>query len=359
MKKILILSNHFITLYAFRKELISTLISEGNEVYLSLPESVDNKYFEDLGCKIIKTKIDRRGMNPIKDLKLLSFYKTMIPALAPDIVLSYTVKPNIYGAMACTKKIPFIANITGIGTAMSNNGPLQKLLISMYKFAFKNVRTVFFQNSANLALFKRLGIVKDNAVLIPGSGVNLTQHCFEPYPVTDKTTFLFVGRLMKDKGIEELVKAATGVKSRNPNVEFIAIGFCEDEYKAEFEKLNSYGAVKAIGHQQDVHSFMKDAHAIVIPSYHEGMSNVALEGAACGRPIIASRIPGCIETFDEGKSGIGFEPHDAASLESALERFLTLSYETRKEMGKCAHEKMVQQFDRQIVVNRYLSEINK
>ena len=196
--------------------------------------------------------------------------------------------------------------------------------------------------------------------LIPGSGVNLTENYFEPYPEeTDKTVLLIIGRMMKNKGTGEILEAAEEIRKRRKDVIFRFIGFPDDDWKEIIDEAVKKGIVEYPGNQTDVHSFIKNSHATLMASYHEGMSNVLLETAATGRPIIASDIPGCREIFDEGISGIGFKPRDSKDLIRAVDQFLELPREVRADMGKVARQKVEDSFDRNIVVNKYIEEIEK
>jgi glycosyltransferase involved in cell wall biosynthesis len=358
--KILILSNNAMGLYKFRKELLEELISRNNEIYISLPNDEYVPKLQKLGCIFIETHLDRRGTNPIKDLKLLFFYIKTIKHIEPDVVLTYTIKPNVYGGIACRiSKIQFMANITGLGTSVENQGLIQKITLGLYKIGLRKANCVFFQNEPNRSFFINKNIVKSKTRLIPGSGVNLEQHNFEPYLEDDGTiNFLFIGRIMKAKGIDELLEAAKKVKEQHLNVQFDLLGGIEEDYTdrlAEFEKL---GIIKYHGQQEDVHSFVKKAHAVILPSFHEGIANVLLESAASGRPVLASTVTGCIETFDEGLSGFGFEAKNVDSLVKAIIKFINLPYVQKKSMGIAGRRKMENQFDRSIVINAYMEEIN-
>ncbi|MBO5105880.1 MAG: glycosyltransferase family 4 protein [Clostridia bacterium] len=355
MKKILILANNDMGLYKFRRELIENLSKE-HQVYVSVPKGDYSEELEKMGCKLHFLDMERRGVNPIKELSLIKYYKKLIKAVSPDIVFTYTIKPNIYGGIACRKrKVPYASNITGLGTAIENGGFFSKILFRLYRIGIKNASVVFFQNSYNKKLFEDKKIVTKKSVLLPGSGVNLESNPFEEYPSDDeKIVLLFVGRLMKDKGVEELIKSAKNLKSKYENLHFKLVGPLEEEYSTELEKLKPEKYVELCGMQKDVHRFMKEAHAIVVPSYHEGMSNVCLEAAACGRPLLASRIPGCIKTFDEGISGLGFEPRDTESLQEVIEKFISIPKEKRAEMGRAGRLKMENEFSRETIINKYM-----
>ena len=359
--KILILANNDVGLYKFRKELIESFINQNHEVYISLPKGEYVTSLEMMGCQYIRTEFDRRGMNPLKDLKLLSFYWKIIKKIRPDVVLTYTIKPNIYGGIICRlKHVPYLTNITGLGTAIENESILSLILMIMYKLAIKKSANVFFQNAENKRYFEEKHLVKDNTSLIPGSGVNLNEHAFEEYPQDDGAIrFLFVGRIMKDKGIGELLECAKEIYKKQLNVRFdIVGGFDEEVYRNTITGLEQKGILKYYGHQNDVHAFIKSHHATILPSYHEGLSNVLLETAATGRPIIASNIAGCKETFEEGISGIGFEPKDGKSLFLAVERFIELPYDKKRMMGIRGREKIEKEFDRNIVIAAYINQIN-
>lgn len=357
--KVLILSNFGMGLYKFRKELIQELINYGHEVFISLPNDEYIPLLESLGCKYIESEVDRRGTNPIADLQLLTTYIKIINKIKPDIVLTYTIKPNIYGGIACRiTKTTYIPNITGLGTAIENEGLMQKITLSLYKVALKSAKCVFFQNEPNREFFIERGITKNKVEVIPGSGVNLELHRFEEYP-NDKENIrlLFIGRIMKAKGVDELIEAAKKIKEICEFVEFHFIGFCEEGYLEELSELNDSGIIFYHGKQDDVHKFIKNSHAIILPSYHEGTSNVLLESASTGRPVLASNVTGCKETFDDGVSGIGFEVKNVNALITAVQQFLELSQENRKQMGIAGRKKMEQEYDRKIVINSYLKQI--
>ncbi|MEW6606921.1 MAG: glycosyltransferase family 4 protein [bacterium] len=358
--KILVLSNFGMGLYKFRKELLQRLIKQGEEVYISLPYDKYIPKLEEIGCQFIETNIDRRGTNPVNDLKLICKYRRIIKDIKPDLVLTYTIKPNIYGGIICRiSKIPYITNITGLGTSIENKGIVQKFTLFLYRIGLRKANCVFFQNQSNKLSFIRWKIVKNNYKVIPGSGVNLEQYSFENYPIDDGIIrFLFIGRIMENKGINELIEAAKHIKKYREKIEFHIIGFCEDEYSEKLGELNKLNIIQYHGQLDDVREHIKSCHAVILPSYHEGISNVLLEAASIGRPILATNVPGCKETFDDGISGIGFEPMSVHGVIGAVEEFIKLPYEMKKTMGFNARKKMEQEFDRNKVINAYLQEIN-
>ncbi|MBY0145912.1 glycosyltransferase family 4 protein [Neobacillus niacini] len=357
--KILVIANFGMGLYNFRKELLEELINQKNEVIIALPNDEYVPKLKSLGCEFMETHLERRGTNPIKDLKLLLHYIKIIKRITPDVVLTYTIKPNVYGGLACRiTQTPYFTNITGLGTAVENKGIMQKITLMLYKLGLKKASCLYFQNRTNLKFFSNQNIVKNKTRLVPGSGVNLEQHIFEDYPSRNQNIrFIFIGRIMKSKGIEELLEAAKIVKQEYPNTHFDLIGHCEEDYQQQLSELNKSEVINYHGQQSDVHSFIKNSHATILPSYHEGTANVLLESASSGRPVLASRVPGCKETFDEGISGFGFEVRSVDSLVESIIKFINLSYEQKKAMGIAGRKKMEKEYDRKIVINAYLEEI--
>ena len=358
--RFVILTNADIGLYKFRKELIEMLCSE-NEVYIILPRG---DYIDDLkriGCKYIPFEFNRRGMNPLADLKQLIEYTKLLKVLKPDLVLTYTIKPNVYGGLACQRlHIPYISNITGLGTSIENGGLLGAVATSLYRIGLRKSSCVFFQNRNNEKLFRDKSIVKGITRVIPGSGVNIEAHKYEGYPPDDEgIRFLFVGRIMNDKGIEELLSAIKKIQSERSDVSLDIVGWSDEDYDKQLKEAEKDGAVVFHGLQKDVHPFYTACHCAVLPSYHEGTANVMLEASSTGRPVITTRVPGCKETFDEGLTGFGCEAKSVDSLVNAMRKFLSLPQNDRESMGKAARIKMEREYDRNIVLAAYMEEIKK
>lgn len=358
---ILVLTNNIGGLHSFRKEVMKSIVDAGYEVYISEPDNDERvKYFESIGCHIIRTEFDRRGMNPLADFKLMLRYRKLIKQLTPKAVLSYTIKPNVYGGIACRlTHTPQLANVTGLGDAVENGGWLKKLTVALYKFGIGKAHRVFFQNKSNRSFCINEGIATDSSLLLPGSGVNLRFHSFQKYPTDDGTTrFLYIGRLLKDKGIDELFTTAKIIKEKYPHTEFhLIVDSVEGNYQIALNDLIDKGIVQYFGPQSDVRPFIGAIHCTIMPSYHEGMSNVNLESSANGRPVITTKVPGCRETVDDGKTGFLIEARSAESLVNGVEKFISLPYEQKVIMGQMARKKVEDEFDRQMVVDAYLNEI--
>jgi len=364
MAKILILTNTIEGLYNFRYELLERLINEEFEIYFSIPESKNDtkvKKLIELGCNYIETNLDRRSTNPFKDLKLIKQYKDIIKYAKPDVILSYTIKPNIYGSYVAKKyKIPIIINVTGLGSGFNNNNT-KWLVERMYKHACKNAYTIFFQNEANYNYFIENKIAKkDKSKIVPGSGVNLEK--FKPMKKTKEdgiVRFLFIGRIMKEKGIEEYLKAAEYIADKHSNVEFQILGRFEEEKYKEIILNSNNSKIKYLGVSYDARNEIKEIDCIINPTYHEGMSNVLLEGAAMAKPLMASNIPGCREIIDNGVNGYLFEPKNEKNLIDTIEKFLTLNEIEKNKMGLASRQKVERTFDRNIIITAYLEEIYK
>lgn len=360
MSKVLIVANSSSGLYDFREDLIKKLIELGNEVYATIPleEYIDE--LENIGCKIIETPVDRRGMNPIKDLGLIKKYNKVLKTVKPDIVITYTIKPNLYTGFLCRiKHIPYAINITGLGTTFQNEGMLKKLVTFMYKLASKKAKVVYFENIGNLDIFVDLGIVKrEQTQLLNGAGVNLEKFSFMDYPEENETTkFLFMGRVMAEKGVNELFDAMSRLHNDGYKFELDVLGNYEEDYEEIIKKYENDGWLNYHGYQDDVRPFIRDCNCFVLPSWHEGMANTNLESAASGRPLITSNIHGCLEAVVENKSGYLAEIKNADSLYECLKKFIELPYEEKVEMGKQSRIHMEEVFDKKLVVNNTVERL--
>ncbi len=340
--QILILANHSGGLYDFRKDLIAELKTHAS-VTVAVPHNDRWDELLHLADRVIELPIDRRGMNPLHDGKLFSQYRAILGEIKPDLVLTYTIKPNIYGGLACRMAhIPYAVNITGLGSAIENGGWLKKFVLALYRPALKGARVVFFENAGNRDTLAATGVVpKGRDVVLHGAGVNLEDYPCQPYPQAGPVRFLFVGRVMHEKGVDELFAAAKRMKQQyGEQVEFHMVGSFEEAYKPVMDQLEQAGVVKYHGYQSDMKPFYAMAGCVVLPSYHEGMSNVLLEAAASGRPLITSDIPGCREAVENGVSGYLCPAKDADALYEAMRRFAALSVEQHSQMGRCGRERM-------------------
>lgn len=359
-KKILIFTNHSYMLYQFRRELIAKIL-EDNEVVLSMPFVGHEEDFENMGCRCIETQLDRRGINPLTDLKLLKFYKKLLKEEKPDKVITYSIKPNIYAGILCRfMKIPYCANVQGLGTAFQKKG-LAVLVGAMYRASFRKVDVVFFENSANAQEFTSRKLVDEEKIrILNGAGVNLERYKYTPYNHhsennTEKRHFLFVGRIMREKGVDELFEASRRLNQKYGQAAVLDIvGFFEDEYASVVEELERDGIAVFHGFQSDTRPFYAMADVVVLPSYHEGMSNVLLEASAMGRPVITSDIPGCREAVEDGITGYLCPAKNADELYKKMEIIMNKNISDIEEMGKQARKRMEKMFDKNDIVDKAL-----
>ena len=367
---IALLTNNDDDVYCFRKELIEGLLAEGYEMLISCPNGPKFELIRDIPFRYDDPVIDRRGTNIIADGKLLLHYRKLFKKEKPDVVLTYTAKPNVYASMAARSLgIPYINNVTGIGSVVNMTGIKKAFILWLFKFAYRGSACVMFQNSTNMKLAVDSGMIKGDYKLIPGSGVDLSRYPIQPYPdggdgkEGETIVFNYIGRVLRDKGVDDYIEAAKRIKKDYPNTEFNMLGFIEpteNHYEKELEELGKHDIVKYRGSQKDVKPWIARAHAIIHPStYGEGMSNVLLENASSGRFLITTDNPGCQETVVDGESGYIYHGGDVEALVKAIKKFLNLDNETRKSMGVRGRKHVEDKFSRDIVVEAYREKIKR
>lgn len=362
MAKLLFISNKDNNFYNFRSEKILKFKELGHKIVLLCPYGKKIDYFTERGCRFINLEIDRRGTNPIKDFILLKNYIKVIKKESPDIVFTYTTKSSIYGALACRLlNVPCIVNNAGLIDPIDYKWYVGLILKFLYKWSFAKSSCMMYQNSLEREVLN--GILKNKIHYrdIPGSGVNIDKFKYTNYPENDDIIrFNWVARIVDIKGINELIACAERIKGKYPNTEFVLYGdYDDDSYRERIEECEQRGIVKYGGIQLDMKPHIAASHCVIHTSYYEGMTNVILEHGAMGRPAIASNIPGCREAIDDGISGFTFEVKNVDDLVDKVEKFILLSHEEKVEMGKAARRKMEKEFDRNIVTDIYLEEINK
>lgn len=367
---IALITNHDDDVYCFRKELIEGMKKAGYNVLVSCPYGDKLELMKDINFKHDDVCIDRRGTNPLLDFKLLLHYRKMMCKYRPDVILTYTSKPNVYASLAASSLgIPYINNVTGLGSVLNMGKMMQTFVLLMFKIAFRKSNCIFFQNEDNMKLALRQGLVHGDYQQIPGSGVNLERYPLQNYPEGgdgingEKVVFNYIGRVLHDKGVDDYIEAAKIIKKDYPNTEFNILGFIEpteNHYEKELKMLSKQDIVIYHGQQKDVKLFIERAHAIIHPStYGEGMSNVLLENASSGRFIITTDNPGCKETLVDEKTGFMYHGGDVDELVQKIIKFLLLPNDQRKSMGTFGREHVKEKFSREIVVNAYIERIEK
>lgn len=357
--KILIITNHSYMLYRFRKELIRQL-QHDHEVVLSMPFVGHEQDFMDMGIRCIDIPIGRREINPANEIRLMCRYLRLLLREKPELVITYSIKPNIYAGLCCELlHIPYYANVQGLGTAL-HMPKLQKAVSLLYKTALRKADAVFFENGSNAELFRTKKIVPPHKqVLLPGAGVNLTEYPPVPYPDNSEFRFLYLGRIMTEKGVNELFTAARqlfdqyGSKFRLDIVGF----FDSEDFSDAISELEALGIAVFHGFQTDPRPYYAAADCVIVPSYHEGMNNVLLEAAATARPLITTDIPGCRESVDVGENGLLCQVKDAQSLYGCMEQMLRTPRDRRCAMGQAGRRKMEREFDRDTVVSQVLNAL--
>lgn len=362
MKKVLIIVSHYLTIYTLRRELVEKLVERNHEVYIAMPDTPEADYFKNLGCHIIDVPVDRRKTNPLKDFLLILTYRKIMNDINPDCVLTFTIKPNIYGGIAANlahKRA--LHTVTGIGSVYINDLKIKRLVSFMNKEAFKHSNPIFFLNNDNVEFYKNIGIISNQKTrVVPGSGVNLKEFEYSPINLNKNIIFTFIGRILKDKGIEEYLDAARLIKSKYPETIFNVVGFVEDEkYKVMLEEFERKDIIRYLGKRNDISEIMKNSTCIVLPSYGEGRGTVLQEGAASGRPLITCNTYGCRENVDDGINGYLVDVADTKSLALGFEKIINLNISDLEDMGKNSRKKAEKEFDRNLVINAYIEEVEK
>lgn len=348
----------------FRGGLIRALQAEGyRPVVIAPSDAAAESRMRELDVERIRIRIDRSGLNPIADLGLLRTYRSLLARLRPAAYLGYTIKPNIYGSLAAASLgIPAIPNVSGLGTAFMKSGPLQQIVTKLYRVGFRRAPAVFFQNEEDRSLFVDRKLVRfSQAHVLPGSGVDIERFTPSPMP-PGPATFLFVGRLLRDKGVVEFVDAARSLRSVVPGSRFQLLGPIDDGNRtavsrAELDRWIEEGAVEYLGTTDDVRPQIAGASAVVLPSYREGLPRSLLEAAAMARPLIASDVPGCRQVVEDGVNGYLCAARDPASLAAAMRSLAELPAGQRSAIGQAARRKVQEQFSEEFVIRAYLDVI--
>jgi len=364
--RIIICLNTSWNIYNFRLNLARALKDNGYKVILVAPY---DKYSEILKQEFEYHDIymNNKGTNPKEDLKtLIEFYK-LYKKIKPDIVLNYTIKPNIYGNIACSLLgIKTINNISGLGTVFIKESMVTKIVKGLYKYSLNKSSKVFFQNNEDKELFIENKLVPSTSCdLLPGSGIDTNKFIPIEYKNEDKNfKFLLIARMLWDKGIGEYIDAARIIKQKYSNIEFQLLGSLDAVNKTAIskEQMQSWikeGVVLYLGVTDDVKEYIKKADCIVLPSYREGTPRTLLESASMSKPIITTNAVGCKEVIDDNINGYLCEVKNAQDLAQKMEKMINLSELERENMGKKGREKMIKEFDEKIVIDKYLTTIKE
>ena len=363
-RTVVIAANSDWNIVTFRQGLVRAIKAAGYEPVIVAPsDPAAEERMRSLGVERIPVEIDRSGLNPFADFRLLLQYRRLLRKLAPAAFLGFTIKPNIYGSIAARLAgVPAVANISGLGTVFLKSGPLEKLVVPMYRYALRRADAVFFQNPDDRELFVARKIVRpEQARLLPGSGIDLDHYAPVPLP-KGPSKFLLIARLLGDKGVREFVEAARSLRRELPDARFQLLGPFDVDNRTsiapqELEAWVGQGAVEYLGTTDDVRPFIAEASVVVLPSYREGLPRSLLEGAAMARPLIATNVPGCRELVEDGVTGLLCAPRDSRSLAAAMGKLGQMPPEELRAMGGAARALVEARFGEELVVRAYLDAL--
>jgi glycosyltransferase involved in cell wall biosynthesis len=363
--KVAIVLNTSWNIYNFRMGLVKSLQENGHEVVAIAPHDRFSHLLEEAGCQYIPLKMDSRGANPIKDsLLILELYK-IYKKVNPDLVLHFTIKPNVYGTIAATLlKIPVVNNVCGLGTVFLKKNMVSYIAEFLYKVSFRFPKKIFFQNQYDKDLFLQKNLINgENAEVIPGSGIDLQKFQPTEYKKDSKFTFLLISRLITDKGVLEFIEAVKQLKSEGINANFQILGPKDPLHKRgiALEVIDSWIAddlIEYLGSTEDVRPFISESHCVVLPSYREGTPRTLLEGASLAKPLLATNVPGCINVVEDQVNGLLCEPRNAQDLAAKMRQIYHLPKESLIQMGLNSRKKVENEFQENFVVERYLNTVN-
>ncbi|MBL0740070.1 glycosyltransferase family 4 protein [Chryseolinea lacunae] len=363
--RIAIVLNTSWNIYNFRMNFVRALQAQGHEVHTIAPEDDYTPLLRQAGCVHHKVKMDSRGANPIKDSLLVAELYMIYRKVRPDIILHYTIKPNVYGTLAASLlRIPVINNVCGLGTVFLKDNLVSAVAIFLYRISFRFANKVFFQNPDDLKLFLDKKLVPAKAVdILPGSGIDLKHFQPVPFKRNEKFTFLLISRLITDKGVIEFIDAVRKLKSKGVNARFQVLGAKDPEHKRGIkldviqEWIDS-GTIEYLGTTNDVRSFINDADCVVLPSYREGTPRTLLEAASSSKPIIATDVPGCNHVVQNDYNGFLCKLKDADDLAEKMKQMANLGDDKLQVFGQNGRIKMEAEYDESVVINKYLAALS-
>lgn len=359
--KVAIVLNTSWNIYNFRMNLVRSLQAEGHEIHTVAPTDDYTHFLTEAGCIHHAVKMDSRGANPVKDMALIVELYGIYKRVKPDVILHYTIKPNVYGSLAASfLRIPVVNNVCGLGTVFLKDDLLSSIAMFLYRISFKFPRKVFFQNPDDLNLFLDKKLVPRHTVdLLPGSGIDLDRFKPVSFHRNQKFTFLLISRLITDKGILEYIDAVKKLKAEGLDARFQVLGAIDPEHKRGIKReivqewINS-GLIEYLGTTKDVRHFIELADCVVLPSYREGTPRTLLEAASSSKPIVATNVPGCNQVVEDNFNGLLCNIKDSADLAAKMRSMASYDDETLKNMGLNGRRKMEAEYDESIVIDKYL-----
>jgi len=363
--RVAIVLNTSWNIFNFRMNFVRALQAQGHEVHTIAPVDEYTHLLTEAGCIHHPVKMDSRGANPIKDSALIAELFFIYRRVKPDIILHYTIKPNVYGTLAASMLgIPVINNVCGLGTVFLKDNIVSAIAMLLYKISFRFAGKVFFQNPDDLKLFLDKKLVPSKAVdILPGSGIDLKRFHPTPFKRNKKFTFLLISRLITDKGVIEYINAVRKLKDNGIDAHFQVLGAKDPLHKRgiQLDVIQEWidsGTIEYLGTTNDVRDFISNADCVVLPSYREGTPRTLLEAASSSKPIIATDVPGCNHVVKDDFNGFLCRLKDADDLAEKMKRMAGLADEKLKTFGKNGRAKMEAEYDESLVINKYLAALS-
>ncbi|AJP59999.1 glycosyl transferase [Pandoraea vervacti] len=376
---VLLCSNTFWSIYNFRRGPIAALLAAGHPVHVAAPDDEFASKLTAMGCVVHRVPMAAKGQNPLQDLGLMWRLYRLYRQVRPAVIFHYTIKPNIYGAIAARfARIPAVSMTTGLGYVFIRESLTTRLARQLYRVAFRHTLENWFLNAEDHRAFVEGGLVAlDKTRLLPGEGVDLSHFAKAAWPTKAAAAnsqvpdvadvageaaspfrFLLIARLLRDKGVLEYVDAARAIRAEMPHVVFQILGAADVENptaisRAEVDDWQREGVIDYLGTTGDVRPFIANAHCVVLPSYREGLSRTLLEAAAMGRPLVATDVPGCRDVIDDGVTGYLVPARDAAALTARLRDVARKPLTTLVRMGDAGRAKVAREFDEHVVIAEY------
>ncbi len=362
--KIAFVTNTCWNVFNFREGLVKFFLNRGDEVISLAPKDQYSVELEKWGVKYIDTPLDQTGTNPLKDLRYLNHVRKIFTKERPDVALCFTIKPNIYSSLAGRiAGVPTICNVSGLGTVFLVSGWLGKFALSLYRLAFRYSTHIFFQNKDDQQLFiSEVKLNHDRIGLLPGSGLDLKRFQYLDLTISNPTKLLMIGRVIEEKGVRDFIEASRILKSKNVSVQFTLVGKLDEEHsrsisKDEVDEWERDGLIKYFPHEDNIQKLIADHEVVVLPSYREGTPRTLLEGAALGRPLLASNVPGCKEVVKDGFNGFLFDVKKPVSLADKISLYMALSVEERKTFSVNSRKLVEEKFNENLVIQSYIETI--
>jgi glycosyltransferase involved in cell wall biosynthesis len=364
--RIAIVLNTSWNIYNFRMNFIKALLEEGHEIHTIAPTDEYTRHLAEAGCIHHDVRMDSRGANPLKDSALIVELFLIYRRVRPDIILHYTIKPNVYGTLAAAMLgIPVVNNVCGLGTAFLKRNLVSLFAIILYKISFQFADKVFFQNPEDMKLFLRNKLVRSKSVdILPGSGIDLKRFTPVTFKRNKKFTFLLISRLITDKGILEYIDAVRQLKAAGMDAKFQLLGAKDPDHKRGIQEVViqewiDSGTIEYLGTTDDVRTFISDADCIVLPSYREGTPRTLLEAASSAKPIIATNVPGCNHVVEDEVNGLLCRIKDSNDLADKMRVMSHFSDDRLKEFGKNGRARMEAKYNESLVIGKYLVALNQ